>query len=249
MDKTSLGDRMKRYERVVDHSLMRRSPVIIRVDGRAFSSFTRRHFHAEKFSSVMHIAMLQAALNIMKQAQNAVLAYTQSDEISILLVDWKQLTTEQWFGARVQKITSISASLATSAFTYALAQEDRLPENLGQYPIFDARVFNLPKEEVTNYFIWRQQDATRNSINMLGQMYFSHNELQGKSTSDVQDMLMLEKGVNWNDLDVWKKRGTCVVAKTHPADTGPWVDDDIPIFTQNREYIERWLDPNYLNME
>jgi tRNA(His) 5'-end guanylyltransferase len=101
--------------------------------------------------------------------------------------------------------------------------------------LFDSRVYNLPKEEVTNYFIWRQQDASRNSVQMLGRFYFSQKQMHGKSNSRVQDMLMLEEGVNWNDLSTWMKRGSCVV-RTH--DQGVVDDNEIPIFTQDRNYTD-----------
>jgi tRNA(His) 5'-end guanylyltransferase len=131
-----------------------------------------------------------------------------------------------------------------------------------KYPAFDARVFQVPKEEVANYFIWRQKDTTRNSIQMLGRHYFSHKQLHQKNASNIQDMLMVEHGVNWNDLDTWKKRGTCAVRQTElvsvprvypDGDDAVLVntetverskitaDEEIPIFTQDREYIERYL--------
>ena len=142
-----------------------------------------------------------------------------------MLNDWKRLTTDQWFDGSIQKITSISASMATAAFN------DKSDLSTA---LFDSRVFNVPKEEVVNYFVWRQQDATRNSINMLGQFYFSHKELHGKNVSQVQDMLMESYQQNWNDVDVWKKRGFCV--------TPTGYDNKIPIFTKDRSFIEQYLE-------
>ena len=126
--------------------------------------------------------------------QNVKFGYTQSDEISLLLTDWNKLTTDQWFGGNIQKIVSVSAAIATAYFNhYFSVAMNLVTTEIQNIAVFDSRVFNIPKEEVTNYFVWRQQDTTRNSINMLGQYHFSHKELQHKNVSQVQDMLMLEK--------------------------------------------------------
>lgn len=255
-DKTSLGDRMKRYEAVSQGSLMRRTPVIIRLDGKAFHTFTKKisqhndsSLKTGPFSEKLHQIMEYTSFQLTKQIQNAKLAYFQSDEISILLTDWSTLTTDQWFGGNIQKIVSVSASIATAQFNKRFQEIFGVEDGIDATDIayFDSRVFNLPKEEVTNYFIWRQQDATRNSINMLAQFYFSHNELHEKSTSQVQDMLMLEKGVNWNNLEVWKKRGTCV--HIDPWDNVLRADSEIPIFTQSRAYIEYHLQSGTHNVK
>lgn len=232
MDKSSLGDRMKRYESVSKTKLLRRTPVIIRLDGKAFHTWTKQLYdndmslRTEPYSGTMHEYMKQTTEWLMDDIQNAVFAYSQSDEISILLNDWKKLNTDQWFDGSIQKIASVSASMATVAFNSG---------SIFTPGLFDARVFNVPKEELVNYFIWRQQDATRNSINMLGQFHFSHNQLQGKNVSQVQDMLMAAYNVNWNDIDTWKKRGFCVT-----SDVG--YDSNIPIFTQVRPYIEKYME-------
>lgn len=272
MDKTSLGDRMKEYEKASRTHLTRRTPVIIRVDGKAFHTFTKRFKNLEEyghpspkeyaienpndpplekirerttpFDHRMHACMSGTARWMVHFIQNAQFAYTQSDEISILLVDWKKLNTDAWFGNQVQKMCSVAASMATAYFYNIYQEYDKIVYG-PHMPMFDARVFNIPKEEVANYFIWRQQDATRNSINMLGQFHFSHKELQGKNTSQVQDMLMLHRGTNWNDIETWQKRGTCVF-KTHRfSSSGPVIDLTPPIFTKEREYVEKWLDPEY----
>ena len=102
--------------------------------------------------------------------------------------------------------------------------------------MFDARAFNIPESEVCNYFIWRQQDATRNAIQMLGQAHFSHKELNGKSCNDIQDMLFTQCGINFNDMPVEFKRGVCACKNDSFR-----IDENIPIFTQDREYIERFV--------
>jgi len=245
-DKTSLGDRMKRYEQSVSGLLIPRTPTIIRVDGKAFHTFTRKLTSkvdpscATGPSADMHKIMMAVANALCSQIQNCVFAYSQSDEISFFLRDWDELGTQQWFGGKVQKIVSISAAMASVYFEvlwrnhWIHAHPTMVPTELPQQPLFDARVFQLPKEEVTNYFIWRQKDATRNSINFVARLYFSHKQLDGKNTSEVQDMLYNEHNVNWNDLATWKKRGACVVDGV--------LDDEIPIFTQDRSYIDRHLE-------
>lgn len=245
--KDSLGDRMKTYEEVPKVRLVKRTPVIIRLDGKAFHTFTKRKVIKDSqiddpFSDIMRDCMQTATAALARSVQTACFAYTQSDEISILLKDWDTLTTQAWFDSQVQKIVSIAAAKATMYFNRAYEQYEKI-EASESVPVFDARVFNLPKEEVCNYFIWRQQDATRNSINMLAQFHFSHKELQGKNISQVQDMLMLQKGINWNDLETWKKRGTGVYKGESGEKNDGWRIDryDTPIFTQDREYIDRFL--------
>lgn len=234
MDKTSIGDRMKNYEATSKTKLLCRTPVIIRVDGKAFHTWTRRLDVPtdDPFNQDMHDMMDMTTMFLMQHIQNAVLAYTQSDEISILLNDWKKLNTDQWFGNSVQKMASVSASIATASFNH-WARNRGYINNISDVALFDSRVYNVPKEEVVNYFLWRQQDATRNSVQMLGRHHFSQHQMHGKKVWQVQDMLMLEKGVNWNDLDVWKKRGTCV--------TEDGLDENIPIFSKDRDYIDKLL--------
>jgi tRNA(His) guanylyltransferase len=236
----SLGTRMKMYEVVAQNDLMRRTPVIIRIDGKAFHTFTRCLKHIDStlvdtpFSGVMHSVMMYTTMQLVKNVQNCVLGYTQSDEISLLLRDYDTLETQPWFGNNVQKMTSISASIATAAFNYAFAGHKQQLA-FADMAMFDSRAYNLPKEEVTNYFIWRQQDASRNSVQMLGHFHFTQKQMHGKNNNQVQDMLMWEKAINWNDIPTWMKRGSCVVR----SETGIAYDEGIPIFTQDRSYIDR----------
>lgn len=243
MEKSGLGDRMKRYEDVNRHFLTRRVPVIIRLDGKAFHSFTKGL--ERPFDELLHHVMVNTAAELVSQIQGAVLAYTQSDEISILIRDWDTLNTDAWFDYNIQKTVSVSASIATAEFNV------EWNKRTNKTALFDSRVFNIPKEDVCNYFIWRQQDASRNSVNTLAQSLFSHKELHGKNISQVQDMLMLQKGINWNDCKTWQKRGTCVyrtkdntvyLGVTDPVSKSHIMKDfEIPIFTQDRQYIERHL--------
>lgn len=245
MTRDSLGDRMKRAESTSKTQLLSRMPVIIRIDGRAFHTFAKRitrfdhSMNDTPFSVAMHNIMVETTRELVNSIQNCVLGYTQSDEISLLLRDWDTHETQQWFGGSHQKMVSVSASIATAAFNFHAANIGFEQNTFSDMAQFDSRVYNLPKEEVTNYFIWRQQDASRNSVQMLGHHHFSQKQMHGKNNSQVQDMLMLEKNINWNDIPTWMKRGTCVV----PEYFTDGVDEDIPIFTQDRDYLERLLMP------
>lgn len=221
----SLGDRMKgQYESRSRFMLSRRTYTIIRCDGKAFHTFTR---HCQKpYDSGLAQAMDDAARALVEEAQGSAFAYVQSDEISVLLTDFATIKTDAWFDGNVQKIASVSASVVTAAFNLSYAP------NLGA--LFDARVFTIPDPvEVENYFIWRQQDATRNSISGLAQAHFSPKQLHGVNNAGMQDMLMLEKGINWNDCPANEKRGRTVI-----YDNYAWrVDNEIPVFTQDRSYL------------
>lgn len=270
-----LGSRMKTYyEQISKTKLMRRCPVAIRIDGRSFHTFTRGF--QKPFDEVLIKSMQETMKYLCKNIQGCVLGYTQSDEITLILIDYQKLTSAAWFDYEVQKICSIAASMATMAFNKFFTENvyftDKFDENgniidkeyvsihaahvkaASEGAMFDARCFNIPKEEVTNLIYWRQLDASRNSIQMVGHANFSHKELQNKSCNDIQDMLMLQKGINWNDLPVYQKRGSCCVKKEiENKSTGyngevraieyrtEWViDTEIPIFKgEGRKYIDR----------
>ena len=230
---------MKGYENVQRNVLTRRTPVILRVDGRAFHTFTRGF--ATPFDQMLHNTMVATASTLVGEIQGAKVAYSQSDEISILITDYDTLTTDAWFGYNIQKMVSIAASVATIAFNQSLngypAYDPLSKRAMAQ---FDARVFNLPKEEVVNYFVWRQQDASRNSIQMLARSQFSHKQCHQKNVSQLQDMLM-EKGINWNNTPTHFKRGFCF--------SKDGVDREIPVFTQDREYLEKFVHPDLTTVE
>jgi tRNA(His) guanylyltransferase len=217
------------YESRTRFMLPRRTYTIIRVDGKAFHSFTRGL--ARPFDGAFAECMDQVALWLCTESQGAAFAYVQSDEVSVLLTDFATPTTDAWFDGNLQKICSVSASIATAAFNEAarLALRHKGPA------FFDARVFVIPDPvEVENYFIWRQKDAERNSLSSVCQKHFSHKELHHKGTKEQHDMLH-GIGVNWNDYGAYWKRGRCAV---YDADAGGWfVDADIPIFTQERDYL------------
>ena len=264
--KDDLGKRMKEnYEQISKTRLMRREPVIIRLDGRSFHSFTKNF--KKPFDHILMETMQQTMKYLCENVSTCVLGYTQSDEISLLLIDYAKLNTQAWFDNEVQKMCSISASMATMIFNmlfrinaeqyidytlecWNVSEEENkymgvLQKAIEKGAMFDSRVFNIPKEEVTNYFYWRQLDATRNSIQMVGQANFSRKELQKKSCNDIQDMLHEQKEINWNDYSVPEKRGTCCIKEVYIPDgldsprTRWIIDTEIPIFKgEDRKYID-----------
>ena len=278
-----LGNRMKTfYEQIPKTKLMRRTPVIIRIDGKAFHTFTRGF--KRPFDEILIKTMQETTKYLCENIQGCVLGYTQSDEITLVLVDYQRFESCAWFDYEIQKICSISASMATMAFNKFFAKNVKeydmkwkcgltpqsveiqkahydymevLNKAVEKGAMFDARVFNIPKEEVTNCVYWRQLDASRNSIQMVGQANFSHKELHCKTCNDIQDMLMLQKNINWNDFPTHQKRGTCVVRNKIVVESNDitetvmlrdttkseneWIiDKEIPIFKgEGREYIDR----------
>lgn len=246
IDKTDLAKRMKTYEAVSKTTLVRRMPVIIRCDGRCFHSFTRGF--AKPFDEVLMTAMKRTMKCLCREVQGCVLGYTQSDEITLVLVDYKKLDSSAWFDNEVQKICSVAASMVTMVFNRFFIEEvanyaaystfnlfNAYRKAVAKGAMFDARCFNVPKEDVCNNIYWRQLDATRNSIQMVGQANFSHRQLQNKSCAQIQEMLFTEKGINWNDFSTDKKRGSCCIK----TDDGWVIDNEIPIFKgDGRKYIE-----------
>lgn len=246
MDKTSLGDRMKEYENASRFYLPKRLPVIIRCDGRAFHTLT--HNFDRPFDVVFHTAMIETARKLCESIMGAKIAYTQSDEISILLTNNDNINTQPWFDNNLQKIVSIAAASATAYFNeffnwYSVSPSS-CPYKLNKPATFDARAFVLPEDEVVNYFIFRQQNATRNSIQMAARAMFTHKECDHKNCNDLQEMLW-QKGINWNDYKVWEKRGSAIIkVKQEENDVmrHRWVEDtETPIFTEDRMYIENLL--------
>lgn len=243
MDRSSLGDRMKRYEAVPKHFLMRRQPAIMRLDGKAFHTFTRGF--NKPFDHTFMSAMQETMKFLCENVQGCVIGYTQSDEITLVLCDYQTLDTDAWFGYNVQKMVSVASSMATYAFNQRLMElavkesrgmDDRvvmIADKLSKGAFFDARVFTLPMAEVNNCLLWRQQDATRNSIQALAQSLYSQKQLEGINTKQLQDKMFTEKGVNWNDLTTVEKRGTCCIKNGE----GWELDYEIPVFSQDTEYV------------
>lgn len=246
-----LDERMKKYEYVTRHYLMCRTPVIVRIDGKAFHTFTKGM--KKPFDHIFMESMQDTMKYLCENVQGCVLGYCQSDEISLLLIDYDTLETSAWFDNNISKIISITSSLASVYFNQQfyinlvdyrvknyksknrdVEYENRLLANISSLPIFDSRAFNLSKEEVNNYFVWRQQDAIKNVIQMIGRAYFTHKELENKNGKDIVDMLD-NIGINYHSYSTSEKRGTCCI-KTNKD----WeLDTEIPIFKDNKDYIEK----------
>ena len=251
--KDRLGDRMKSYyEQVPKTRLMRRTPVIIRIDGRAFHTYTRKF--EKPFDETFEKAMRATMADLCREIQGCVLGYVQSDEISLLLIDYASLDSGAWFDYEVQKMCSVAASSATMHFNRNFAEaaycgaKSKDPALFSAYALaiggamFDARCFNVPREEVTNYFLWRQADAERNSVQSLGHSLFRQKEVDGLSNPELIAKIESEKGIAWGSLPTPRKRGCCCVR----GDDGSWaVDEDIPRFRdEGRSYVERFVNPD-----
>lgn len=254
----SIDARMKRYELSTKFYLTRRTPVILRIDGKAFHTFTRGM--ARPFDEILIRTMQETMKSLCDDVQGCVFGYTQSDEITLVLQDYKELGTEPWFDYRLDKVCSIAASKTTKYFNKHFIEvvKEVDPENKEVYERkffeaeFDCRAFNIPKEEVCNNVIWRQHDAVKNSILNLAQSLFSHKEMYKVNTKELQNKMFEEKGVNWSDLSVVKQRGTACAKHfyeqlTQDRKTGEdvmvlrseWrLDFDMPLLTQERTYVE-----------
>lgn len=263
------------YEDRFRYSLPRRTYTVIRVDGKAFHTYTRGL--AKPFDAGLIEDMNSTAAFLCKNIQGAKLAYVQSDEISVLVTDFDDISTDAWFDGNVQKMASVASSLATSEFNrLRLFRDMKSKESLGLpataivysqfiHAQFDARVFQIPSRiEVMNYFIWRQQDATRNSISSVAQSLYSHKELEGKSSNEKQEMIF-QKGVNWNDFSSREKRGGLIekVKYVNGVDVrtislqeiasndivrNKWTLVECPVFTQDTHFLATRV-PNMYNPE
>jgi tRNA(His) guanylyltransferase len=267
--KDELGERMKEfYENRTRYTLPRRTFTVIRLDGKAFHTYTKG-FERPYDLGLMRI-MDRTAIALCEQIQGAKLAFVQSDEISIIVTDFEDIKTDAWFDGNVQKISSVSASIATAHFNalilHNLAEEALSGDKQADIDLtaahayclkpayFDSRVFTIPEmDEVINYLIWRQQDATRNSIQMGAQSMYSQRQLHGMNTSALQE-LMFKKGINWDKYPIGFKRGRVIVKEKYWAqNTNPkaidygtvggwhtrnrWAVKDPPVFTADRGFV------------
>lgn len=255
----AIGDRMKDfYEDRTRYKLPRRTYIIIRIDGKAFHTYTRGL--AEPFDVPFMTDMEVTARMLCESIQGAKFAFVQSDEISIVLTDFDTINTSAWFDGNIQKIASVSASMATAYFNGARAVRKLTIEEgpnsieelmIMKFALFDARVFSIPERtEVINYLIWRQQDATRNSIQSAAQSVYSHKQLEGKNSNQLQEMLF-QKGINWNDYPVYWKRGRAILKAEnnkqvfHIREPKGWrIDHIVPIFSQDRGYFDNIIPYN-----
>ena len=275
------------YEQVQKTKLTKRTPVAICIDGRAFHTFTREF--KKPFDELLIKTMQETMKYLCKNIQGCVFGYTQSDEIILILADYQTPTSSAWFDYDVQNLCSVSASMTTmmfnklferntaeskKAFCEEFIDDEYNPlyknEELRELWLahkkssekgimFKAQCFNIPNEEITNFIYWRQSVATRNSVQILGQANFGHKKLQNKSCSDIKNMLMTKRGINWNDLPTCQKRGSCCVRNgivvandglvkacqlrdTKESKKAWLIDNNIPIFKgDGREYIERLI--------
>lgn len=251
--KDAIGDRMKSfYENRTKTSLPRRGYVVIRSDGKAFHTFVRGL--QIPFDDGLMEDMDATAAYMCKNIMGAKFAFVQSDEISILLTDFDDINTQAWFDNDQQKMCSISAAMATRSFNEARLK--RLGVEKMKWAEFDSRVFTIPsKIEVINYFQWRQQDTTKNSISSVAQSMYSHKELNGKNGDQKQEMIF-QKGINWNDYAPRYKRGRLITKQyfnkvveikgdKKTALRSEWKAIDVPVFTQDRKFLSDLIPNNY----
>ena len=247
-DRTSLGDRMKRYEEASRTVLPDRLPIIIRIDGKAFHTYTRGC--QRPFDTSLADVMVATARQLCEEVQGAQLAYTQSDEISLLVHGYKRFNSSSWFDRQVQKTCSVAAAVASATFT---AQSYKIWRDSSIRPaVFDARAFVVPESDVCNYFLWRQQDCARNSVQQLARSLFSHAQCQGKPGTELVKMCE-QAGHPWNMLEQRWTRGSCIVRTVdgtyQDSETGEvavargiwYVDHNIPVFSRDRDYVNRHL--------
>jgi len=275
MSKDSLGDRMKNYESITRTSLIPKVPTVIRLDGKAFHTYTKRF--KRPYDDVLINAMDETAIYLCNKIQGAKFAYVQSDEITIAISDMDSIESQMWYDGNIQKITSVSASMATVAFNRFMILNEMMDSALNsrdidklladtsimQFAEFDSRVFQVPTiDELINCVLWRQQDATRNSIASVAQSLYSPKELHGVSCDQMQE-LIFQKGTNWNDLDPKLKRGRFIDKVTYingvdlrtiPLQEIPlpstsrtkWESVECPVFSQDRNFIHQRIKNNLL---
>lgn len=243
--KDELGHRMKTYyENRTKVKLPRRTYTIIRIDGKAFHTYTRKL--GKPFDATLIDDMFWTTKMLCENIQGCKMGYTQSDEISLLLTDFDRLGTDAWFDGNIQKMTSVSASMATGYFNSRREpNEYGVPQPLA---FFDSRVFTIPTSvEVENYFIWRQKDAIRNSISMLAQSLYSHKELHKKGERDKIEMIK-DKYHNWETLPDWIRRGYFVTKNDETRGFGWNSSIGTPDFVEQRELLTEHI-PKLEDME
>lgn len=256
-----LDDRMKQYEYVTRTYLPNRLPVIIRIDGKAFHTFSKGF--KKPFDGFLSCAMTSTTKKLVENVEGCVFGYTQSDEISLLLKNDQTNETSPWFDNNISKLISLSASMATLYFNDSfrktiedwVANEGVPYKDAARYwtaidkgALFDSRAFVLPNvEEVVNYFLYRQQDCTKNSIQSVAQANFSHKEIQGLNCDQLQEKLFQERKINWGEdtptkykrgIGVYKSRVEVETPNGKAIRTKPIIDKELPIFSQDRDFIK-----------
>lgn len=261
----TLGDRMKEYENVNRHYLTARLPIILRLDGKSFHTYTK--CFKKPYDKCFLEAMQQTAKSLCQKIEGCKFAYTQSDEISLLLINYENINTEGWFGNNIQKMVSVAASMASISFYKHLTKivDNYAATKIGEYPyidkmldtlntkeaVFDCRCFILPKEEVVNYFWWRQLDCRRNSVNAVAQHYFAPWELLHKNSDEKKRMLQEHMEISWeDDYPAYFRNGTVLFKQQFHFKNEEnkdvvrnwWIiDQRPPLFVEDRNYIEQYI--------
>jgi len=270
-----LGDRIKKYEKAFNPAFPIRLPLILRLDGKSFHTMVKKWKCLKPFDEDLIEAMFFTAKTLCENIAGAQVAYVQSDEITILVRDDMDVHSQPWYDKKINKIMSVAAAKASNAFNWkhltcgGHEYEENFgdivnmtdPFDLNLMAEFDCRGFIVPEQEINNVFLWRMQDCTRNSVQMLARAHFSHKQLHKKNNNEIQDMLMsLDPPINWNDLPTHLKRGACIIKKavvkkiTRRDEKGKvipgefseinrpaWVvDKEIPIFSQDKNYINQF---------
>jgi tRNA(His) guanylyltransferase len=203
--KSGFGDRMKAYERRESgRRVLPLLPVLLRIDGRGFSRFCQG---LERPYDPRLASLMVDTTRYLVQESGALCGYTQSDEISLLLYS-EDRKTQIFFDGKIQKINSVLCSMTSAYFNHH--KRVSMPDKAETLAVFDSRLWSVPtRDEAADSFLWRERDATKNSISMAARTFYSHDELLGKSANELQEMLF-QKGVNWNDYPPGFKRGTFV---------------------------------------
>ena len=248
--RTTSGCLMKEYESCYDLRMPPQMPIIIRIDGNSFHSWTKRTGVERPFDERLTKLMAETTRHLCENISDCVFGYTQSDEISLLISHMRSPFTESWFGRRLEKILSISASVATYYFNVNNPFDIKIPA------YFDARAFSIPETQVKRYFIWRQKDAVKNSLFSLARSFYSHEKLVGASRDVLHEMCFL-KGQNWAHLPVARKRGVGVYKREILVETGQkptyrnrlFIDYNIPTFTNTDKFFDILMKKNAISSD
>ena len=238
----TLGDRMKNYEDealTMDQSFC---PVVIRLDGNSFHTWVKKAQLKKPFDSRLVETMQQTTLALCESIPGCVMGYTQSDEISLCIRCDQSEKSMPWFGNRIQKLCSVSASICTAKFN-EIAKKLIGEDCPAAY--FDSRVIYMPSmEECVNCFIWRQNDCIKNSVSALAQSMFSTKQLLNKRQNE-QLAMMLGKGTDWNSIPTQLRHGTFVHRKKEPGSYNGiayerrafFIDTETPRFSLDKEFV------------
>jgi tRNA(His) 5'-end guanylyltransferase len=210
---------MKLYERAeAGRRFLPLLPICARIDGKRFSAWTQGL--ARPYDRRLSDLMVEVTIKLVEETQ-ALIGYTQSDEISLVFYS-DDLKRAPFLDGRIQKLTSILASMTTAHFNMRLAAV--LPERADRPALFDCRAWTVPtREEATNVLLWRERDASKNSLSMAARHYYPHAQLDGAKGPQLHELLH-QVAVNWNDYPPFFKRGSFVRRETTSR---PFTADEI----------------------